>query len=113
MVTVLGRLRRFGASAVFSLCLCAVSTSGGAQALPADESPYHIVVAQRAARAGERVELRVLPLPAAGVRVRWWVLSGEVAIALVPPIYRARPRHAPWHQLDFRRITCLQVRSTG
>lgn len=59
-------------------------------AAPRETGAYHIVPPRRTIRAGERIELKLVPPAPEGLRVNWGVMSGTMGVGLNPPgIYRA------------------------
>lgn len=69
--------------------LALLARPSSAAATPSVDEVYHIVLPRRAVSAGERVELRLVPLAPAGVRVNWSVASGATGIGLGSAVYRA------------------------
>ena len=59
------------------------------QAAPASSEAYRIVFAHRAARAGDRVELRLSPPAPSGVRVNWSIGPGATRPELRSGVYLA------------------------
>jgi hypothetical protein len=77
--------------AVTSLCLivaCSLHSSQGLAGPPVSEAPYHIVVPRQALRAGESVELMLLPPVPPGVRVNWIEATGKTNL-IYSATYRA------------------------
>ena len=68
-------MRFSGLSGAFSLLILA--TLQGSMATAAPEDPFHIVLSRKAVRAGEQVEMRLLPPVPPGVRVSWHSATGK------------------------------------
>jgi len=85
------RRLRSRATSIVLAASCALASVAGSWVAVATGAPvaYRLQPSRRVASAGEHVELRLSPPAPRGIRVKWFVGSGERGLELDQPVYRA------------------------